>query len=52
MTTRDGSRYDSGVTWPLWDLREPATDADLRGKLWSADEFEDVRELVELLAEK
>ncbi|ETW98631.1 MAG: hypothetical protein ETSY1_17980, partial [Candidatus Entotheonella factor] len=30
ITTREGRTYDSGVTWPLWDLREQATDAELR----------------------
>ncbi len=32
ITTRDGAVFDSGVVWPLWDLREPANDADIRGK--------------------
>ena len=32
ITTPEGLELDSGVVWPLWDLREPATDADLIGK--------------------
>ena len=32
METADGSRYDTGVVQPLWDLTAPPTDEDLLGK--------------------
>ena len=32
IETKDGSRHDSGVVKPLWDLGEPPTDEELLGK--------------------
>ncbi len=32
ITTQDGTELDSGVVWPLWDLREPPSNGELQAK--------------------